>query len=273
MHTRIRKQIIISSVYLLLILLVAWGVFSMLRPAESCADKVKNQNEEAVDCGGVCPACLVAKADPLRTAETGVLPSGLPESYDAWATIENPNHTFGSSKFSYRFEFKDAGGVVIGTAPGMGFILPAEKKYLIAPNVSLSQAPASAGIVISQTDWVELQNYYEKPQLEIVNKNYAETASGTGFSELRGILKNESPFDFEVIKIRIILKDSAGTVIATNATEMRTVKSGEEREFRAAWPARFPGEVRSIEAQPDVNMFDSQSFAKRYVKPEKFQQY
>jgi hypothetical protein len=40
----------------------------------------------------------------------------------------------------------------------------------------------------------------------------------------------------------------------------------------AFWLGRFPGEVANVENQIEVNVFDSEAFAKTYFKAEKFQQ-
>ena len=117
-----------------------------------------------------------------------------------------------------------------------------------------------------------MDDLYEKPDLKIINKTYNEISSGVGFSEAKGLLQNRSQFDFAIIKIKIIVRDSANKIIALNATEMRTVKSLEDRDYRAFWLGRFPGEVANVENQIEVNVFDSESFAKRYFKSEKFQQ-
>jgi len=82
-----------------------------------------------------------------------------------------------------------------------------------------------------------------------------------------GLLKNESPFDFSLISLKIILKDSADKVVALNLTEIRTVKSGENRDFRAVWFSRFLGEVLNVEVQAEANVFDSESFTTKNFVP------
>jgi hypothetical protein len=107
--------------------------------------------------------------------------------------------------------------------------------------------------------------------LKIVNKNYQVVDSGAGSSEATGILRNETPFEFNTIKLQVILKDANQKIIALNSTVINSVRSGESREFRAFWPNRFSGEVADMEVQADVNIFDSESFAKKYLDPSEFQ--
>jgi len=68
-----RKRIIIIVVYLLLLALVVFGVYSFLKAEETCLDGVKNQNEEEIDCGGVCKKCDKVKALDLKVISYGFL--------------------------------------------------------------------------------------------------------------------------------------------------------------------------------------------------------
>lgn len=259
-------------VYLIIIALVSLFFYMILKPKETCSDKIKNQNEEGVDCGGVCSKCQAIKAENIKVGNKGYIDSGVEGKYDFWAEISNPNNIFGSQNFQYKVLFKDAGGNIAGERNGQSFILPGDKKYIIENNV-LAKNPASAELSISDVKWNEFSTDYEKPLLDVVNKNYNEISSGTGFSEAKGLLKNESPFDFSVIRVKVLLKDDAGKIVALNSTEMNAVKSREEREFRVFWPTRFSGKVSNIEAQSEINVFDSQNFLKRYFKEQQFQQY
>lgn len=109
--------------------------------------------------------------------------------------------------------------------------------------------------------------------MKIVNRSYDEVESGIGFSEATGLVKNESQFDFETIKIYIALKAASGEIIALHSTQMSSVRSGENRDFKVSWPSRFPGDVQNMDVQADVNVFKSESFSKRFFETERFQEY
>lgn len=269
-----RKRIIIIVIYLFIILIIASLIYFLTRPAENCFDGKQNQNEEGVDCGGICmQKCAITAKQSLLTKETGFIESGIVDKFDAYAYIENPNQELGASSFNYEFVLKDSGGTPIGVKSGTEFILPGEKKYITENNIDSHFFPSTAEFSIKNVEWIELKDYFERPQLKVVNKSYNEINSGIGFSEATGLLKNESPFDFSKIRIKIILKDANGKIVALNATEMSSVKSGENRDFKVSWPSRFTGSIGNMEVQPEVNVFDSSSFSDRFFKPQKFQQY
>lgn len=266
------KRSVILSIYALIFAFVSFIAYVMFGPEkETCQDGIRNQNEEETDCGGVCQVCQRIEAADLITQGAEYIDSGIQGEIDLLGKVENPNNNFGSSIFEYQFNFKDESGNIFYSKKGSSFILPGEKKYIVENNVPISKKPATLDFEILSTEWKEFNSFYEKPAMKIINKRYDESANGPIFGEAVGILKNESPFDFNVIKIKVILRNSEDKILALNSTEMRTVKSGEEREFKAIWSSRFPGVVAKMEIQNEINIFDSQSFLERFYKPKKFQ--
>lgn len=266
-----RKRTIIVAVFAAIFLSVILFAYEKMKPVPNCFDNVKNQNEEGIDCGGVCAKQCDIKAQDLVVRQAGFVPSGAVNTYDLYAKVSNPNNVFGSSQFSYRFQLKDASGQVIVTKDGKGFILPGETKYIIEAAVQTDGTPASADLAISNETWVQFKDYFESPQLKVVNKEYNQITSGVGFGEADGLLKNGSPYDFANIDIYVLLEDVGNNIIGLNSTSMQTVKSGESRDFKAMWMNRFPGTVSNMEVQADVNIFDSDSFSKQYVQPSQTQ--
>lgn len=267
-----KKRAVIIAIFLAVFLSFVFLLFWWLRPEPTCSDGIKNQNETGVDCGGICPdKCEKITAEDLTSQESGFVESGAVNKYDLYSRVSNPNNIFGSSEFQYEFRLKDAEGNILATKQGSGYILPGESKYVVESNIETEKIPADVEFAITGQTWVEFTGYFEKPQLKVVNKRYDQIRSGVGFSEATGLLKNESPYDFNLIKLEIILKDAAGQVIALNSTEMRTVKSGENRDFRSLWLSRFPGDVMDVEVQAEADIFDPASFIDKNFIPVNYQ--
>jgi hypothetical protein len=263
-----KKQAIIIAIFVAVLLLFVFGLYLWLKPAPSCSDGKQNQNEIGVDCGGVCvDKCDKIVAQPLIVQERGFVGIGVANRVDLYSRITNPNNVFGSNKVQYEFIIKDAAGNVMATKKGSNYLLPAESKYIIENNIEVSGTPNTIEFNVIDQVWVEFTDYYERPQLKVVNKQYNQISSGVGFAETKGLLKNESPFNFNLINLNVILKDSTGNIIALNSTAMNTVKSGENRDFKALWLNRFPGEVLNVEVQAEVNVFESETFIKQYFVP------
>ncbi|MBU0579683.1 MAG: hypothetical protein KKA19_00760, partial [Candidatus Margulisbacteria bacterium] len=256
---RAKKRVIIIFVYLLIFAAIIALLYLWLSPKETCLDGIKNQNEEDVDCGGVCKKCEKIETQDLVVSKAGAVESGIENQFDLYAEVHNPNNVFGNKSFDYEFIFKDYSGAVVSSRKGEDFILPGETKNVIELNVPSRSEFSSIEFKITNLQWMEFNEYYEKPQLKITNKNYTESQSADVFGEVRGLLKNDSPYDFSLINIKVILRDANDNILALNSTEVKTVRTGEEREFMVLWPKKFSGTVMKVDVYPEVNIFDSES--------------
>ncbi len=269
MEKNLKKRLIIIAIYASIIIILFWFFYSIIKPEETCSDGIKNQNEEEIDCGGICAKCKKILVQEINIGEKGIVESSIQNKYDFYGLIINPNKIYGSNDFSYRVIFKDENGNVLSEVTGKNFILPSESKYIIENNIESEKKPSQIDFIVEKANWTEFE-YYERPELKIINKTINEVSSGIGYVEAKGLLRNESPFDFSVIKINVILRDAENKIVALNSTEMRTVRSNEEREFKAFWPSKFPGSATYVEVQPEVNIYNSDAFAKRYFKKQSF---
>jgi hypothetical protein len=267
---RNKKRIKIISVYLIIFLILILIFYFSFRTKETCFDGIKNQNEEGVDCGDVCKKCEKIEAKNIIVSKAGAIETGIVGQKDFFAEVYNPNDRYGSKLFQYEFVFKNSSDEKVFSKKGSSFILPGEKKYVIEFNVPLENEFSKTEFIISDSEWTEFNEYYEKPQLKITNKKYNEPNSAEIFGEVRALLKNDSSYDFTSVSVRVILKDSSDEILALNSTELNSVKTGEEREIVFIWPKKFSGTVEKIEIQPEVNIFDSNAFMKKYFKSQNF---
>lgn len=266
-----KKRIAIIIIYLIIFSIFGLLVYWIVKPDPTCFDGKRNQREEGVDCGGSCAPCEKnIQAHPLIISEKSFVYGG-PGKYDVMAKISNPNNLFGSSGFSYKFILQDSSGKEIARRIGKEFILPAETKYIIESGLETDMPPRDVSVEISDTVWEEFSNF-EKPRLNIYNKRFDLISSGIGFGEAFGLLRNESSFDFNFIKISVVLRDSQGLPVAFNSTDMRTVNANEQRDFRLLWPSSFPGEVQNVEMEAEADVYNSQNFTKKYLPEGKFQE-
>lgn len=273
MEKRDKKRLAIVAVYAVIFIGIAFLIYKWTRPTKTCFDGIKNQNEQGVDCGGVCAKnCPIKAKEKLIVRRTGFVEGGVVNNYDVFGEVNNPNITLGAGNFDYEFRVKDADGNLIAERKGKSFILPGDSKYLVETNIGSRKIPAGVELNVGNAEWVAANDYYERPALKVVNKNYNEISSGTGFAEATGLLKNESPFDFNSVLLRVIMADISGNIVAVNSTQMNTVKTGENRDFRVAWPNKFSGKAGNMNVQVEVNVFDSEAFFEKNFQLQKFQQ-
>lgn len=269
---RNKKRTVIILIMIGAIIFLGFVFYLIFRSNPTCTDGKQNQGEKGIDCGGPCKACIVTPdLTSLEIKEKAFVYSSQGK-YDAVAKVSNPNNGYGSSKFSYEFKLMDEGGNILATKIGEDFILPSETKYIIETSLESKTDPKQIEFKILNGAWDEFSGY-EEPELNIYNKRYNLISNGVGYSEAFGLLRNESPFDFDAIKINIVLRDGLSKIVALNKTEMRTVNSREERDFRLVWPNSFQGDVQGVEVEASADVFDSQNFIKKYLPARQFQSY
>lgn len=269
-----KKKLIISLVYLLIFsLFVGLLYYFFFYQVPTCIDGVQNGKEAGVDCGGICTnVCMeVVTGVPFTIEEVAIVPGGT-DRYDVLGRIYNPNDTEGASMFTYTVTLKDSTGATLTTKKGTSYILPQERKTLIEVGLPSTQVPATATLTVDDITWERFSGYQERPNINIYQKRYNQITSGVGFGEAFGLVSNESPFDFRSLTVKVILRDGSGKALAVNSTEMRTITTGEERDFRLVWPEAFPGGVEQVDMEVDADYYHADNFLKQYLPGGRFQE-
>lgn len=270
--SRARKRLFVGSTYFVIVVMIGWLIYVTRQPSPTCTDGIKNQDETGIDCGGVCGACSVERPQPasLKIEETSLIYGGT-NTYDVLAKVTNPNGEDGAESFNYTFLLKDDQGSVLVERSGRSFILPGETKYIIVTQLSSEALPKKIALEISDVNWKYFSGgYQERPVINVYSKRYDRITSGPGFGEATGLVVNESSFDFVNVRVNVILRDASGKPIGVNYTEMQTLKSAEKRDFRLVWPNGFPGDVASMEAEAEADVYRSDNFVKRYFPNTQF---
>ncbi len=263
--SRILKQMTISFGYFVFFGVVFFGVYYLfIRVPPTCTDGKQNQDEMGIDCGGICAnQCeLPLNAKDIVTREAAFVPAGQ-GSYDVLARIYNPNDIAGASQFSYKLALRDSAGNMLVEKSGTSFILPQETKYLFEFHLSTQTRPAKATLEISEVSWERFRGYTERPRVMVVKQSYERIQSGPGYGAATGLVVNESQYDFRSLLVKVVLRDVSGHPIAINSTEMLTMPSGGQRDFRLIWPTAFPGEVKNVEMFVDADIYHSENFIRQ----------
>ncbi len=263
--TRDTKRLTIIAIYLLIFLVIGVGLYLVFKPRPTCFDGARNQNEEGIDCGGICANACVQKTvgNNLLVREITFLPTDRGK-YDIVARIFNPNNDIGAASFRYALLLRDAAGQELARVDGTNFILPQETKSLLAFNLEPGQVPAKAVIELSDFEWTRLREYRAKPELNIYSKRYIENPDPSVFGAVTGTLVNESIYDFRKIQLKVVLRDATGVPVAVNQSEMQTVSVGREQDIRIVFPQPFVGTVAQIDIEVEANIYDSENFLRQY---------
>jgi hypothetical protein len=259
-------RVIIAFIFLSLNALLLTGVyFAFIKTPETCTDGKQNQNEQGIDCGGVCSTVCheVVVGQDIQIEEVSFVADSN-NRYDIVGRIMNPNQGIGATGFTYTFELKDSSGAVVATRMGKSYALPQETKSLIELNLEARALPQTATLKITDTTWERALGYREKPAVNIYQKRYGAVTDGFGFSKAAGTLSNESPYDFRSIVVGVILRDGSGRLLALNKTTQNNIRAGESRDFEIVWPTPFPGAVERVDMEIDTDIYHSENFVKQY---------
>jgi hypothetical protein len=257
---RVKKRIKIIVIYIVVFIIfsMTWGyLFSV---TATCTDGIKNQNEKETDCGGPCSPCKTVEAEKtndLLVLEKNIVFGGA-DSYDIAILVNNKNTDLGLNNFYYEVSLKDASGNEVGKYNSSSYILPAEKKYLVAMGLRTNgnAVPVSLDVKLGAQNWEKLSSTLERPQLNIYSVNYSQISGG---SELYAIVRNEGIYDLNKINVVVILRDSQNKIIAVSYTEKNTVKAKEERDFRLIWPYPLGEDAPNIKVDAYTNILDPQN--------------
>lgn len=257
MNKYTKKQFAIGLVYFIIIAIIVAGIYYLVSgpSGPTCSDGIKNQNEEDIDCGGICKKCENIEA--IKILDQEFIPT-VANSYDLVARIKNPNIYLGGEVLNYEFSLYDSDNQLIGVRTGKTYILPQETKYIIETRVGSDKIVSKTEFKIKNISWKKID---EIRDLEIKVKN-TEYQKFDGNSKLVGLIENRTSYNFDTIEIAGILFDANGKIIAVSKTSMNTVLMNEGRGFEMNWPYIISEELKSFEVEPYTNIFLDENFIK-----------
>jgi len=236
MTPRLVKHLIYSFFYLLAMAVIFWLIYIFfLKPAPTCFDKIKNQGETGIDCGGPCPSCELAELKPLAVKEVMALPARENE-ISLLAGIANPNPNFGVQTFSYKFQVFGPFNALLETVEGQSFIYPGEEKYLIEPSLKINlQDVSRVKLSINEEEIVwQSKEKMDKSNLDILSR---QTIISNGTVTVKGIIQNKNPLLIPQIKIIAILYNlQRNQILNASYTTLNDLEGEEQQNFSIEFP-------------------------------------
>ena len=137
MQERFVKKFIYSLLTIVVISSIGFVSFKILQPKPSCFDKIKNNNETGVDCGGICQSCEIKNLTKLEYSNNGWYFLQKNNFY-IYTKVTNTNDNWGAKEFNYVFYFikniEEKGKTkekVLKQISGSEYILPNQVKFII----------------------------------------------------------------------------------------------------------------------------------------------
>lgn len=272
---RLRKQILIAVIFLGIISVLFYLLFFYQSLEASCFNNRKDKNEEGIDCGGVCEkSCIVINPPQIISKKLFKLDNPSKNSsyylYDFFVIIKNQNSDLGSGDINYELNFFDKDNNIIFSKLGSLYLLPGQLRYEVIPSIKTKNEIYEIDFKIKSVSWQKLKEFI--PQALFIVKTQ-ELLDENSAPKIKGILFNNSNFNFDKVDVYAVLYDQNNNPIAVNKTDIRTFLAKKESFFEMKWLKKFPEKIERIDIQAYTNLFKNENFIKEYGTQEKFQEF
>lgn len=225
---------------MLIVIVIVGGGIWFFWPQATCFDSRQNQNEEGVDCGGICEKKCLGQVEDVRVIWTRFfeIERGF---YDTATLVDNPNSLAGAKEIVYRFKLHDKDNILIAIREGRTFINPRERFVIFESRIrTLERIPARASIEINPIPWERLDS--SKPDVSSFGYNLIQEP----FGRLEATLRNNDIFEVENLEVVALLQDKSENAIAVSRTVVKSIARESEKRIGFTWPFAIPEGPASI---------------------------
>lgn len=234
MHRSV-KRFIYGVFYITLFVFIIWFFYHVqLKTAPTCFDKILNQEEIQIDCGGTCQACEVLGVKPIKLVGPVRVFGSNSQRTVFLAEAINQNIGEAATQAPYKFLVYDNYGRLVEEILGTESFYPSQKKYIYTANVRTSyRIITKVDLEFRKPTW---QNAKEilKPNL-VLGEDFATQIEG-GAPRVSGKIKNQGSLLARDIKIIAILSDQFGIELFASETLIPTLLGFEEKSFVVSFP-------------------------------------
>ena len=245
-----RRFIVLLIVGAVVAAFVAVVSIATLYKAPSCNDRVQNQNEADIDCGGPCPYLCTSQEQPPTVLYTKALTTGSGRT-DVIASVENKNFDAAAKQVPYLLTLYGADLVLIAQARGTVDLPPGATVPIYMPGVATgNRTVASAFLAIDPAAplWYHLAS---DPRVlpTVVNSTFGGT---TASPRVKATLANPGVTALSNMPATVLVFGGGGTVIAASSTIVPLIPAAGQATAVFTWNQPFPSTPLSITIVPTV---------------------
>jgi len=227
-----RKIVYLSVFFAILVIFFSVLYYFFIHKAPTCKDKIQNQNEQGIDCGGVCPkVCEFEIVNPVvRWTKLLKVKKGI---YNVVAFVENPNLKARAVNAPYLFKVYDKNRILIGERKGK-INLPARSFIpIFERTIFVGEREPSRSPLFEFTESFQWEKVEEKKlDLSVKNKILEEKNGGT---RLSAVIGNQSVLPISNIEVTGILYDVDGNAIAVSQTIIESLLKNASEKVVFTW--------------------------------------
>lgn len=229
------KQAIYGTAFLLITFAVAFLIYqAFFKSAGSCTDKIMNQGEEGIDCGGECTPCEITELAALRVTKEPTVLSSTSGNVVLFEVL-NPNRDYAAKQANYTLTIYESGGRMIEEVSGEISVGALRRTLVLERGVkTFSKSIARIELRLGTPVW-EKSFSALFPSLSVYSVP-SSTVSGSAI-RVTGSVKNDGSSDESGVEIIAIVRDKYGKELYASRTVLSEIPASSARDFTVAFPA------------------------------------
>lgn len=245
-----RRFIIVFILGAIILAFATVLLISTIYQAPSCVDRLQNQDETGVDCGGACAYLCTEQMLPPTVLFTKAISNGAGR-IDVIASIENRNATAAAKGVPYRVQLFGADGIMVREVTGTVDLPPATTvPVFIAGLASDKQTLANTFLEIepSAPRWFTLD---PDPRIVPVVSNTALVGT-SATPRVQATLGNPTATILSNVRVVVLVRNVQGNVIGISSTVIPTIAAQGQATATFTWNGAFSGVPTAIEVIPVI---------------------
>ncbi|MFH1402577.1 MAG: hypothetical protein ABIG87_03065 [Patescibacteria group bacterium] len=221
------------------------SLFLFFYTPPTCYDKIRNQDEEGIDCGGPCELVCGFKiiAPIIQWSRISKTSKGV---YNVVAMVENPNISAETKSVSYVFKLYDIEGILVSAQKGNAFI-PANATLPIFEGNIITGNRIPVRVNFEFTDNPEWTNGKSSNLISIKNIKFVEKNNSPRVSAL---VENNAVKDIKNVELVVLLFDMDNNLINSSKTVLDFIKKNSSEYAIFTWPELFEKKISKIDIVP-----------------------
>lgn len=230
-----RRFTYISVIILFLVIFIVLPTVIYLYKPPTCFDGKQNQDEQGIDCGGVCTLLCPAQYVPLNVLWSRFVKvnDGV---YNVLSYIENPNINAGADNLDYTFKLYDKDGVLLVERRGRTFTTPNKIMAIFEGDlITQNSIPHRVDFsFLSRAVWVKQEGVESGISVTKPTFSRLETAP-----RLTVILENKTINQIKNIEAIGIVYNVDGNAIGFSRTIVDSISDRGQVTVNFNWPKPF----------------------------------
>lgn len=180
--------------------------------------------------------------------------------YSAVVQITNENLDLSANNIPFNFNFYNSQKQLLYSYTDKLYLLPDQKKYLIAPRFSTTEQISFAELKFTQDP--KWQKRLSLPQVKLTasTPNSYDQISPQAFV-LEGSFVNNSVYTLKEVRLNFVLYDASKKIIGASRRDEFTVAPFERRSYKQLWPNLSAPTLSKAEVTVETNTLDSNNIS------------